>query len=108
MKSARLSGCLLLLAFATSLSAQQSPPTNTKTAVIRFFVEVNDKTVGNLLATVDAQLKAGTKRIVLLISSPGGHVFFGLTAYNYLRDIPAEVILWVSGFCRHSDVLRRQ
>jgi len=85
-----LAVCLLLLPICSSAQpqAQQQP----KTAVIRFFVEVNDKTVGNLLSVIDAQLKNGTKRIILLISSPGGNVFFGLTAYNYLKGIPAEVI----------------
>jgi ATP-dependent Clp protease protease subunit len=87
---------MLLLAMALislqSRAQQGAQLAGPKTVVIRFFVEVNDRTVGSLLSNIDAQLKGGTKRIILLLSSPGGNVFFGLTAYNYLKGIPAEVI----------------
>lgn len=60
-------------------------------AVIRFFAPVIDRTVNLLLDTVDKKLRAGTKDIILLVSSPGGSVHHGLSAYNYLKGIPASV-----------------
>jgi ATP-dependent protease ClpP protease subunit len=83
---------LLFLSPQQSRAQEKEQSAAPKTVVIRFFVEVNDRTVGNLLNTIDAQVKAGTKRIIILISSPGGNVFFGLTAYNYLKAVPVEVI----------------
>jgi len=72
----------------SSICAQGEP----KTAVIRFYGIVNSESVARLLNTVDAKIKEGNKRIVLLISSPGGEVFAGLTAYHYLKGVPAEVV----------------
>jgi ATP-dependent Clp protease, protease subunit len=69
----------------------QAPTPALKTTVIRFYAPVNEATVAQLLTAVDQKLKAGTKRFVLLISSPGGSVFAGLTAYHYLKGIPAEI-----------------
>lgn len=65
---------------------------NTKTTYIRFFAGVNDSSVRRLMQTVEAKLKDNVERFVLLISSPGGSVFHGLAAYNFLKGIPAEVI----------------
>lgn len=36
-------------------------------------------------------LQQGTEKFVLLLSSPGGNVAAGLSAYNFLKGIPAEV-----------------
>lgn len=58
--------------------------------MIRFFAEVNAQSINALLVNVDQQLQAGADSLSLLISSPGGSVFHGLTAYNYLRGIPVE------------------
>ena len=65
---------------------------NGKTVYIRFFAGVNDSSVRRLMQTVEAKLKEKVERFVLLISSPGGSVFHGLAAYNFLKGIPAEVI----------------
>src|SRR5207247_11198362 len=53
-------------------------------------VEANS--INALLTTIDQSLTAGAKKVVLLISSPGGTVFHGLSAYNFLKGIPAEVV----------------
>lgn len=79
---------LVLLVFAAPVFGQPQP----KTAVIRFYGTVTGESVGKLLSVVDAKIKEGNKRIVLLISSPGGEVFAGLTAYHYLKGVPVEVI----------------
>lgn len=59
---------------------------------IKFFANVDESSIKALIATVDSHLGQGIRRFVLMISSPGGTVFHGLSAYNYLKGIPAEVI----------------
>jgi len=63
-----------------------------KTAYIRFFAGVNPKTVNTLIQVTEKQLGEGIERFVLLISSGGGQVFSGISGYNFLKGIPAEVI----------------
>ncbi|MFQ6093374.1 MAG: ClpP family protease [bacterium] len=58
---------------------------------IRFFASVSPKTADSLMRVIDAKLKEGAERFVILISSGGGNVFSGITLYNYLRGIPAQV-----------------
>jgi ATP-dependent Clp protease protease subunit len=60
--------------------------------VIKFFGPVNDLTVNALMNAVDKELQNGQRKFILLISSPGGSVFHGLSAYNYLKGIPAEIV----------------
>ncbi|MBT9156956.1 MAG: ATP-dependent Clp protease proteolytic subunit [Firmicutes bacterium] len=60
--------------------------------VIRFFAGVDASSINTLLTIIDQKLAAGVGQFTLLISSPGGTVFHGLTAYNYLKGIPAEVV----------------
>jgi ATP-dependent protease ClpP protease subunit len=40
---------------------------------------------------IDQAMKSGQTSFILLISSPGGNVFHGLSAYNYLKGIPADI-----------------
>ncbi len=63
-----------------------------KTTYVRFFASVDGASVKTLLTSVDEELKQGMERLVLMVSSPGGNVHAGLSAYNYLRGIPAQVI----------------
>jgi len=63
-----------------------------KTACIEFLCEVNEYTVTQLLDSVKILIKKGYERIIILISSPGGNVFYGLSAFNFLRGIPVEII----------------
>jgi len=60
--------------------------------VIKFFAPVIDITVNALLTAIDQKLKMGIDEFRILISSPGGSVFHGLSAYNYLKGIPAKII----------------
>ncbi|MAG13712.1 MAG: hypothetical protein CMN78_03845 [Spirochaetales bacterium] len=60
--------------------------------VIKFFAPVVDGSINALMNAVDQKMKQGMRKFILLISSPGGSVFHGLSAYNYLKGLPAEII----------------
>lgn len=59
---------------------------------IYFAAGVNGQTVTSLISTVTARVGKGARSILLAISSPGGQVFWGVTAYNFLRGVGVEVI----------------
>jgi ATP-dependent protease ClpP protease subunit len=40
---------------------------------------------------IDEKMKQGVTNFIILISSPGGSVFHGLTAYNYLKGLPVTI-----------------
>lgn len=63
-----------------------------KECFINFVGGVNQNTVNQLINTVTVKLKEGVGRFVILISSPGGQVGPGISAYNFLKGIPAVVI----------------
>jgi ATP-dependent protease ClpP protease subunit len=58
---------------------------------IKFFAPVIPETVARLMQIVDEKVKQGAKKLGLLISTPGGDVFHGLSVYNYLKGIPLEI-----------------
>jgi ATP-dependent Clp endopeptidase proteolytic subunit ClpP len=63
-----------------------------KTTYIKFFAPVVPETINALMNVVDHKvIKEEIKHIVLLISTPGGNVFHGLSAYNYLKGLPIKV-----------------
>ena len=66
--------------------------TQPKTLAIRFFAPVQGDTIIALSNAVDQALRDRVRRLVLLISTGGGTVFHGLSAYNYLKGLPIEVI----------------
>lgn len=63
-----------------------------KSTVIKFFAPVIDSTINALMDAIDQKIKQGTTQFIILISSPGGSVFHGLSAYNYLKGLPVDVI----------------
>ena len=63
----------------------------TKPIVIRFFAPVIDVTINTLMITIDQHMKRGTTEFIILLSSPGGSVLHGLSAYNYLKGLPAKI-----------------
>src|SRR5437867_5740671 len=67
-------------------------PISPKSLVVRFFAGVDGASINALLGVVDQKLKEGVNKFTVLISSPGGTVFHGLSAYNFLKGIPAEVV----------------
>lgn len=62
-----------------------------KTFYIKFFSPVVPESINLLMKIVDQKIREGAKKMGLLISSPGGNVFHGLSAYNYLKGCPLEV-----------------
>jgi ATP-dependent Clp protease protease subunit len=59
--------------------------------VIKFFAPIIDVTINALMDAVDQKMREGKREFILLISSPGGSVLHGLSAYNYLKGLPAKV-----------------
>jgi ATP-dependent Clp protease protease subunit len=62
-----------------------------KTVYIKFFAGVDENSIKALMNVVEQKLKEDATKFVLLISSCGGNVFAGVTGYNFLKGIPAEV-----------------
>jgi len=58
---------------------------------IRFLAQVNPQTSDQLFQAIDNLLRQGTTKIRLLLSTPGGSVFHGLSIHNYLKGLPVEV-----------------
>jgi len=88
---------------------------NSNPVVVKFFAPVVEQTINTLLNVVDQKMREGKNEFIILISSPGGSVFHGLSAYNYLKGIPAKIIthnfgsvdsigvvLYCAGFKRYS------
>jgi len=62
-----------------------------KPVVIKFFAPVIDVTINALMSAIDQKMKQGVSQFILLISSPGGNVHHGLSAYNYLKGLPITI-----------------
>lgn len=60
-------------------------------SVIKFFAPVNEQSIQKLMAAVDSSVAAGATELTLLISTSGGSVFYGLSAYNYLKGLPLRL-----------------
>ncbi len=63
----------------------------TKPVVVKFFAPVIDVTVNALMKAVDQKMRQNASDFIILISSPGGSVFHGLSAYNYLKGLPVTI-----------------
>ena len=59
--------------------------------VIQFFAPVIDVTINALLAAFTQKMAQGQRNFIHLISTPGGNVFYGLSAYNFLKGSPANI-----------------
>jgi ATP-dependent protease ClpP protease subunit len=64
---------------------------STKPVVVKFFAPVIDVTINAFMNAIDQKMKQGITSFIILISSPGGSVFHGLSAYNYLKGLPAII-----------------
>ena len=61
------------------------------TIYIKFSSYIDTNSVEKMTQLVLEQLSQGVERFVFLMSSPGGQVIAGISAYNFLMGIPAEV-----------------
>jgi ATP-dependent Clp protease, protease subunit len=68
-----------------------------KEVYIRFMAPVNPQSTDTLFKAIDNAIAQKMERINLLISSPGGSVFHGLSVYNYLKGAPIEVFTYNFG-----------
>ncbi len=68
-----------------------------KEAWIRFMAPVVPQTADALFRIIDRKLKEKVERLHLMISSPGGMVFHGLSLYNFLKGAPIEVYTYNFG-----------
>jgi len=62
-----------------------------KIVYIKFFTEIDKNSIKSLMNIIEQKLREETTKFVILISSSGGNVFAGVTGYNFLKGIPAEV-----------------
>lgn len=53
---------------------------------------INPSSVIQLIQIVGDRVGKGARSILLAISSPGGQIYWGVTAYNFLRGLGVEVI----------------
>jgi ATP-dependent protease ClpP protease subunit len=77
----------LPLCAQSQIPAQQPQQEARPPVMINFFQQVDANTVNMLVTLVDAQVRAGSKKIILLLSSAGGETTSAFTAYNYLRGL---------------------
>jgi len=61
-----------------------------KELYIRFLAPVIPQTTAQLLQVLDHALQTNVERVHLMVSSPGGSVFHGLSIYNFLRGVPFQ------------------
>ena len=95
MKILRIPTCFLLffaLTFCVSMEAQQAPAQQApERVIINFLPYIDSNSVNMLLSVVNAQVRNGTKKITIVISSVGGDPASAFAAYNILRNVPAEI-----------------
>ncbi len=64
---------------------------------IRLLAPIASNSADNLFRAIDTAMKADTNRVHLFLSSPGGDVAQGISIYNYLKLLPAEVYTYNFG-----------
>jgi len=66
-----------------------------------FFAGVELNTVNILMMMIEQKLKEGTTKFVLFISSIGGSTYAGISAYNFMKGIPAKVETYNFGMANY-------
>lgn len=64
---------------------------------IRFMAQVLPQSADLLFKAIDNAIAMKKERVHLLLSSPGGSVFHGLSIYNFLKGAPIEVMTYNFG-----------
>ena len=68
-----------------------------KEAYFTFAGQIDNQSSARFFASINAALNAQAERIHLLIQSSGGYVGDGVALFNYLKNLPAEVITYNAG-----------
>lgn len=63
-----------------------------KTTYIKLLAPINEASTQRLFSVVEQKVKQGFKKIVLLLSTPGGSVLHGISIHNLLKGLPIEVV----------------
>jgi ATP-dependent protease ClpP protease subunit len=74
----------------TDRAIGQTNPSN-KVGVINFLNDIDDKSINELMATVNSLIAKGHKDILINIKTNGGSTRSGIMAYNYLASLPNSV-----------------
>ena len=64
---------------------------------ILFFASIIPETVEPLMRALQRALAGGYRRVHLILSTPGGSVYHGLSLYNFLRGAPFETYTYNFG-----------
>ena len=59
---------------------------------IRFFGQVNLVSANMLMERMEQDIRKGVERFVIVLSSRGGDLGSGVSVYNFLKGVPAEVV----------------
>lgn len=63
------------------------------TTYLSFSAEVNQQTSEALMGVCADLINKKNDTIYMLLSTPGGSVMYGFTIYNFLRSLPAKLII---------------
>ena len=74
-----------------------TPTRPPKHAYLSFTAQVSRLTSEVLLSTIDNLVNGGTNQITLMLSTPGGSIFHGITVYNHLKGLPIELTTYNIG-----------
>jgi ATP-dependent protease ClpP protease subunit len=64
---------------------------------VRFMAPVIPQTTAQLFQVFDHAIQTKVTRLHLMLSSPGGSVFHGLSTYNFLKGVPFETYTYNFG-----------
>jgi ATP-dependent protease ClpP protease subunit len=74
------------------------PQNPSETIYVNYFDSINDSKTKALMAICsDIVAKQKPRTIYFLLSSVGGQVNAGITLYNFLRSLPAEIVMHNTG-----------
>lgn len=60
---------------------------------VKFSSPINPQTSSNLMSFLSDQINKGQKEFYFLLSSPGGSVNDGVVLYNFIRALPAKIVM---------------
>jgi ATP-dependent Clp protease, protease subunit len=79
------------------MATKKTAVKSTNPVWIRFMAPVIPPTINALFQSIDQAIAAKADHIHLMLSSPGGSVFHGLSAHNYLRGLGVPVTTYNFG-----------